>query len=104
MTFSAALPLRSNLGYVAAHASLLAGMVGLLFLQQYIWASKIAEQGYGPYQGVTFLAAVSAVVILVDLFVLRSFWKESRLGRAASLLWPGLFAGVALVILILNNA
>ena len=76
----------------------------MLFLQQYIWALKIAEQGYGPYQGVSFLVAVSAAVILVDVFVLRSFWKESRLGRAASLLWPGLFAGAALVILVLNNA
>jgi formate hydrogenlyase subunit 4 len=104
MIFSAAFSLRSNLGYVAAHASLLAGMVGLLFLQQYIWIMNIAERGYGPYQSASYLVGVSAVVVLIDLFVLRSFWKGSRLDRVASLLWPGFFVGVALLILVLNNA
>lgn len=102
MTFAAPW-IRNNLGYVAAHVSLLAGMVGLLFLQRYIWIVRIAEQGYGPYQSASYLAGVSAVVVVIDLLVLRSFWKGSRRDRAVSLLWPAFFFGGALLILVLNN-
>ncbi len=104
MKSSAPLVLRSNASLIAAHASLLAGMVGLLFLQRYIWVQQIAERGYGPYQSVSYLAEASVVIIIVDLLVLRSMWHGSRWDRVISLAWPAAFFGLAVLILVLNNA
>ena len=104
MKSSAPLVLRNNVGLVAAHASLLAGMVGLLFLQRYIWVQQIAERGYGPYQSVSYLAEASAVIVIIDLLILRSMWRGSRWDRAISLAWPTAFFGLAALILVLNNA
>jgi hypothetical protein len=98
------LGLRRNLGYVGAHGSLLAGAVGLLFLQRYIWLLKIAEQGYGPYQTVADITEVSAVFIMIDLLILRWALRGSRTERNVSLLWPAFFLISALLILVGNNA
>ena len=100
---SAATGLRTNLGCLGAHALLLTGAVGMLFLQRYIWLIRIAEQGYGPYQSASYLAGLSAVVILVDLAVLRWALRGPRTNRAVSLLWPALFFGLALWVLLANS-
>ena len=104
MTFSAAHAIRSNLGYAGVHASLLLSGTGLLFLQQYIWLLNIARQGYGPYQSTSYLAGLSAVVVIVDLLILRWALKGSRDNRYISLLWPAVFLGIALFVLVANNA
>jgi hypothetical protein len=104
MKSSAPLVLRSNGGLIVAHASLLAGMIGLLFLQRYIWVQQIAERGYGPYQSVSYLAEASAVIVIIDLLVLRSMWHGSRWDRVFSLAWPATFFGLVVLILVLNNA
>ena len=96
--------LRSNTGFIVAHASLLAGMVGLLFLQRYIWILQLAERGYGPYQSASYLAEASAVIVIIDLLVLRSVWHGSRWDKVASLAWAAILFGVAVLILVLNNA
>jgi hypothetical protein len=101
---STPLALRRNLGYVGAHALLLAGAVGLLFLQRYLWLLKIAEQGYGPYQTASDLAGLSAVMILIDLAILRWALKGPRTSRIVSLLWPAFFFGSALWVILANNA
>jgi uncharacterized membrane protein len=85
------------------HASLLAGAVGLLFLQRYIWLLKIAQQGYGPYQTVSYLTTLSAVMILIDLVVLRWALRGPQTNRVISLLWPALFFGSALWVVLANN-
>jgi hypothetical protein len=95
---------RNNLSYLGTHALLLAGAVGLLFLQRSIWLLRIAEQGYGPYQTVTYLATVSAVMVLIDLIILRWALRGSQTSRTISLLWPGLFFGSALWVVLANNA
>ena len=94
---------RRHLGLVGAHALLLAGAVGLLFLQRYLWVLQIAAQGYGPYQSVSYLAEMSAAVTLIDLLVLRWSLRGPRTDRAVSLLWPALFFGTALFVLAANN-
>ncbi|MGD0636829.1 MAG: hypothetical protein ABSA72_02145 [Nitrososphaerales archaeon] len=104
MRSGAPLLFRSNANLIAAHASLLAGMVGLLFLQRYIWVEQIAERGYGPYQSVSYLAEASAVIVVIDLLIFRSLWHGSRWDRAFSLAWPAFWFGLAVLILILNNA
>src|SRR6267143_2610120 len=102
MTFSAALAVRSNIGYIGAHASLLVATVGLLFLQRYLWLLKIAEQGYGPYQSASFLIGVSAVIAIIDFLILRSALKGSRGDRIISLLAPATFLAIAIFIFVAN--
>jgi hypothetical protein len=104
MTISAALAVRSNVGYIGVHASLLAAMVGSLFLQRYIWLLNISEQGYGPFQTASYLVGVCAVIVIVDFFILRSALKGSRRDRIISLLVPAGFLAIALFILVANNA
>jgi len=102
LTASAVLGLQRNLGYIGAHIALLAGAVGFLFLQRYIWLLQIAQRGYGPYQTVSYITGLSAVWITVDVLIL--WWlRGSRAERIASLLWPGFFFASALIILLLNN-
>jgi hypothetical protein len=96
--------LRNNLGYVGTHAFLLAGAVGMLFLQRYIWLLRIAEQGYGPYQTVSYLATLSAVMVLIDLLVLKWALRGSQTSKIVSLLWPTFFFLSALWVVIGNNA
>ena len=95
--------LRRDINYIGAHALLLAGAIGLLFLQRYLWLLKIAEQGYGPYQTVSYLAGLSAVVIVIDLVILRWALKGPQTNRVISLLWPAFFFGSALWVLLGNN-
>jgi hypothetical protein len=104
MTISAAHALRSDVGYIGAHASLLVATVGSLFLQRYIWVLNIAKYGYGPYQSVSYLTDVSAAIIIVDLFILRWALKGSRDDRYIALFWPALFFVAALTIVVANNA
>jgi hypothetical protein len=94
---------KSSAGYVTLHVLLLAGMVGALFSQRYIWLLKIAEQGYGPYQTASYLTDVSAGIIIVDLFILRWALKGSREDRKIALLWPAAFLALALAVLVANN-
>jgi hypothetical protein len=117
---STPLALRRNLGYVGAHALLIAGAIGLLFvLQRYLWLLKIAEQGYGPYLTVPYLTVpyltvpyltvpylvgLSAVMILIDLAILRWALRGPQAGRIISLLWPAFFFGSALWVILANNA
>jgi len=96
--------LRGNLGYLGAHASLLAGAIGLLFLQRYLWLLRIAEQGYGPYQTVSFLLGLSAVMVLLDLVIVWWALKGPQAIKMISLLWPAFFFGSALWVVIGNNA
>jgi hypothetical protein len=99
---SSGLGFRGNFGYVGAHALLLAGATGLLFLQRYLWLLKIAQQGYGPYQTASYLLVVSAAFVIIDLLVLRWALGSSRKGKRISLLWPALFLAGALFILLAN--
>ena len=101
---STPLALRRNLGYVGAHTLLLAGAVSLLFLQRYLWLLRIAEQGYGPYQTVSYLAGLSAVMVLIDLAILWWALKGPQTKRTISLLWPAFFFGSALWVILANNA
>ena len=94
---------RQNLAYVGGHAALLAGAVGFLFLQRYIWLLKIAEQGYGPYQTVSNLEGLSAVMIIIDLFILRWALRGSLTDKRISLLWPAFFFASTLLVLVANN-
>jgi hypothetical protein len=103
MSVSAAHAIRSNIGYIGAHALLLVSGIGLLFLQQYLWILNIARQGYGPYQSTPYLTGVSAFVVIVDLVILRWALKGSRGDRYVSLLWPALFFGLTLSVLLANN-
>ena len=103
MAISAMLGVRRNLGYVGAHVSLLAGAIGLLFLQRYIWLLKIAEQGYGPYQTVSDITTISVIFILADLLVLRWALRGSRSDKSISLLWPAFFFVTALFVFLGNN-
>ena len=48
--------LGQSAGYLGAHVSLLAGAIGMLFLQRYIWLLRTAQQGYGPYQTASYVA------------------------------------------------
>ncbi|MGD0331072.1 MAG: hypothetical protein ABSB40_11645 [Nitrososphaeria archaeon] len=104
MTINTARAVRINIGYIGAHASLLVATVGLLFLQRYIWLLNIAERGYGPYQSASYLIGVSAVIVIIDFFILRSALKGSRRDRIISVLAPAAFLGIALFILVANNA
>jgi hypothetical protein len=92
-----------DLGYIGAHAFLLAGAIGLLFLQRYIWVLKIAEQGFGPYQTVSYLVELSVLAVVVDALVLRWTLRGSPTIRRVSLLWPALCFGSALFIVLVNN-
>lgn len=76
----------------------------MLFLQRYIWLLKIAEQGYGPYQTVAYITEISAVFLVIDLFILRWALRGSRTERNVSLLWPAFFPISALLMLVGNNA
>jgi len=98
-----ALGMRQNLAYVGGHAALLAGAVGFLFLQRYIWLLRIAEQGYGPYQTVSSLEGLSAVMIIIDLFILGWALRGSRTDKRISLLWPAFFFASTLLVLVANN-
>jgi len=95
---------RSDIGCIGAHVSLVVATVGLLFLQRYIWLLNIAERGYGPYQSASYLIGVSAVIVMFDFFVLWLALKGSRRDRVVSLLAPATFLGIALLILVANNA
>jgi hypothetical protein len=98
------LGLRRNLGYVGTHVTLLVGAIGVLFLQRYIWLLRIAEQGYGPFQTVSYLAELSVFFIVTDFLILGRALRGSRTERNLSMLWPALFFCTALFILIANNA
>jgi hypothetical protein len=102
MTLASTLVQRSNLWVVGAHALLLVGAVGMLFLQRYIWLVRIAEQGYGPYQTVSQVTGISAFFIAIDLIVLWAT-RGDRRARIVSLLWPTFFFGGAALILVANN-
>ncbi len=95
--------LHANLRYVGLHALLLAGAIGLLFLQRYLWLLKIAEQGYGPYQTVSYLTGLSAVVVLIDVALLRWAIGGPQTNRAISLVFPFLFFGTALWVVLANS-
>ena len=101
---STSLALGRSLGYIGAHALLLAGAVSLLFLQRYLWLLKITEQGYGPYQTVSDISGLSAVMILIDLAILSWALKGPQTNRIISLLWPAFFFGSALWVVLANNA
>jgi hypothetical protein len=92
------------LGCVGVHVTLLAGAIGLLFLQRYIWLLGIAEQGYGPYQTVAQVTGISAFFIVIDVLIVWWALRGSRIERKLSMLWPALFFGSALLILVANNA
>jgi len=100
----AAHPLRTGVGYLAAHAVLLLSGIGLWFLQQHIWVQNIGKLGYGQYQSTPYIVDVSAFVVLVDLIVLWWALKGSKLYRRLSLLWPGIFFLTTLAVLVANNA
>lgn len=100
---STPLGLRGSVAYIGIHASLLAGAIGSLFFQRYLWLLKIAEQGYGPYQTISYLAGLSAVVILIDLAVLRWALRGSQTNRVISLVLPSVFFGIALWVILANN-
>ncbi len=104
MTFSAVHVIRTNAGYVAAHVSLLLSGIGLLFLQQHLWLANIVRQGYGPYQSTSFLAGVSAAVVIADLLTLRWALRGSRYDMHFSMFLPALFFGVAVFVLLANNS
>jgi len=104
MTISTAQAFRNNTSYIKAHAFLLLSGMGLLFFQQYLWILNIARQGYGPYQSTSYLAAISAVVVVIDLVILRWALKGSRGDRYLSLFWPVMFFGATLFFLVANNA
>jgi hypothetical protein len=95
---------RNSIGYLGLHLSLLAAMIGLLFLQRYLWLVQLAEKGYGPYITVSSIGSVVVIAVLVDLIVLRSALRGSRHDRIISLLVPAAFVGLSLFILIANNA
>jgi NADH:ubiquinone oxidoreductase subunit H len=96
--------LNGGLGFIGAHISFLGAGIGLLFLQRYIWLLGLAARGYGPYQTASYLISLSAAVILFDLVVLRWALKRSRTARILSLVWPALFLGMTLFVLVANNA
>ena len=102
MMIGAAPPFRSNIGYVGAHASLLVATVGLFFLERYIQLLRVSQLGYGPYTSASYLTGLSAVLVIVDLFILRSALKGSRRDRVVSLVVPAAFLFVALFILLAN--
>jgi hypothetical protein len=104
MTIGAAHAIRGNFNYIGAHASLLLSGIGLMLLQQYIWALNIARQGYGPYYATSYLETVSVLAVIVDLIVLSWAVRGSRVDRYVSLFWPALFFGINLLVLIANNA
>ena len=88
---------------MGGHALLLAGAIGLLFLQRYLWLLEIAEKGYGPYQTVSQIVGLSAVMVLIDLAILWWALKGPQINRVISLLWPALFFGSAVWVLVGNN-
>jgi len=94
---------RRDLGFIGAHIFLLAGAVGLLFFQRYLWLLNIARQGYGPYQTVSYLAGVSAIFILIDFGILWSALKRPQARLMFSLAWPVFFFGSALLVILANN-
>jgi hypothetical protein len=96
--------IRSNFVYIGTHVSLLLSGIGFLFLQQYIWAINIARQGYGPYQSTSYLETVSALIVIVDAIILRWAFNGSKADRYDSLIWPIMFFGITLLILMANNA
>jgi hypothetical protein len=80
MAVGAASPFRSDVGCVGAHVSLLAATVGLA----------------------SYLIGLSAVIVMIDLFILRSALKGAARDRIVSLLMPAAFLSVALFILLAN--
>jgi len=102
MTIGAAPLSMTNVGYVGAHASLLTATVGLFFLERYIQLQRISEIGYGPYTSASYLIGLSAVIVIIDLFILRSALKGATRDRIVSLLVPAAFLFVALFILLAN--
>jgi hypothetical protein len=88
MAFSPVHTIRGSLGYVGTHTSLLVAGVGLMLLQQYVWALNIARQGYGPYYATSWIETVSAVVVVIDLIILRWAVRASR-GETGSSRWFG---------------
>jgi len=83
---------------------LLAGAIGLLFLQRNLWLVRIAEQGYGPYQTISSLVGLSAVMVLIDLPIVWWALKGPQANRIISLVWPAFFFASALWVIIGNNA
>ena len=73
-------------------------------MQRYLWLLRIAEQGYGPYQTVSFLLGLSAVMVLLDLVIVWWALKGPQAIKMISLLWPAFFFGSALWVVIGNNA
>ncbi|MDG6925096.1 MAG: hypothetical protein JRN09_00940 [Nitrososphaerota archaeon] len=104
MAFSAVHVVRTNIGYIAAHVSLILSGIGLLFLQQHLWLARITIQGYGPYQSTSFLVGVSATVVIVDLLTLRWALRGSRYDMYFSMFLPALFFGVAVFVLLADNS
>jgi hypothetical protein len=102
MAIGAAPPFRSDVGCVGAHVSLLAATVGLFFLERYIQLERISEIGYGPYTSASYLIGLSAVIVMIDLFILRSALKGAARDRIVSLLVPAAFLSLALFILLAN--
>jgi len=94
---------RNYLGFVGAHFSLIAGAIGLDFLQGYIWQLKIAALGYGPYYTISYLEGLSAFMIMVDLFILWLAVRWSQSGRIVSLTWPALWFAGAVFVIVANN-
>jgi hypothetical protein len=95
--------IRGNLAYIGLHVSLLGAMVGFLFLERYLQLVKLAQKGYGPYTTLSNIAGLSAILVLIDLFVLRSALRGSQTDKRVSLVVPALLAGGSLFILVANN-
>jgi hypothetical protein len=87
---------------MSGRASLLVATVGLFFLERYIQLLRISQLGYGPYTSASYLTGLSAVLVIIDLFILRSALKGSRRDSIVSLAVPAAFLVVALFILLAN--
>jgi hypothetical protein len=103
MTISAALAIRSNMGYIGVHASLVAATVGSLFLQRYIWLLNISEKGYGPFQSASYLIGVSVILVFVDVCSIILTLDSTQRGKMVAMAVPAAFLFVALFILIANS-
>ena len=103
MALNGPIALRRSLGFIGTHTALLAGAIGLLFLQRYIWLLGIAQRGFGPYQTFSYLTSLSMIMVLIDLPFILWGLKGTRTERAASVFLPALFIGGAALILVVNN-
>ena len=93
---------RGNLGYVGLHAILVSLAVFAVFLNRYLELLQVAKLGYGPNSPLSSVVGFSAVVILVDAWVVISTRKSSRGDRMIALGIPGAFLALSMFILLAN--